>query len=223
MPDNGASTAVTLYGFWRSLASFRVRAALNLKGVRYEERMVDLLQGEQLREPFHRINPQHVLPVLEHGALRLTQSLPIVEYIDETWPQDPLLPADAAGRARVRALAHITTSDAHPLVVPRVRNFMGSEFGIDEAGRMRWARHWLDLGSAAIEAALSAGASGPFAHGDRVTIADLALVSHVIGARLFGADLARAPRLEALADRCLKLDAFARAHPLKQPGAPQSA
>ena len=222
MPDD-SDTAVTLYGFWRSLATFRVRAALNLKGVRFEERMVDLLQGEQLREPFHRINPQHVLPVLAHGALRLTQSLPIIEYIDETWPRDPLLPADAAGRARVRALAHITASDAHPLVVPRVRNFLGGEFGIDEAGRTRWARHWLDQGSAAIEAALSAGGTGVHAHGDRVTIADLALVSHVIGARLFGADLSHAPRLEALADRCLKLDAFARAHPLKQPGAPQSA
>ena len=220
MPDNGASTAVTLYGFWRSLATFRVRAALNLKGVRYEERMVDLLQGDQLREPFHSINPQHVLPVLEHGGQRLTQSLPIIEYIDETWTQDPLLPADAAGRARVRALAHITASDAHPLVVPRVRDFLGGEFGVNEAGRMRWARHWLDLGSAAIEAALSAGPSGPYAHGDRVSFADLALVSHVIGARLFGSDLSRAPRLEALADRCLTLDAFARAHPLKQPGAP---
>lgn len=220
MPDNGASAAVTLYGFWRSLATFRVRAALNLKGVRYEERMVDLLQGDQLREPFHSINPQHVLPVLEHGALRLTQSLPIVEYIDETWTPDPLLPADAAGKARVRALAQITASDAHPLVVPRVRSFLESDFGIDETGRMRWAHHWLDEGSAAIEAALAAGPSGPYAHGDRVTIADLALVSHVIGARLFGSDLSRAPRLEALADRCLKLDAFARAHPLKQPGAP---
>jgi maleylacetoacetate isomerase len=223
MADNEGASAVTLHGFWRSLATFRVRAALNLKGVGFEERMVDLLQGEQLREPFHCINPQHLLPVLEHGALRLTQSLPVVEYIDETWRQDPLLPADAAGRARVRALAHITTSDAHPLVVPRVRNFLTREFGIDEAGRTRWARHWLDQGSAAIEAALSAGGPGAYAHGDRVTIADLALVSHVIGARLFGADLSQAPRLEALADRCLKLDAFARAHPLKQPGAPQSA
>jgi len=222
MPANRPATPVTLYGFWRSLATFRVRAALNLKGVRHEERMVDLLQGEQLREPFHSINPQHVLPVLEHGALRLVQSLAIVEYIEETWAHDPLLPADAAGKARVRALAHITASDAHPLVVPRVRNFMGSDFGIDEAGRTRWARHWLDQGSAAIEAALAAGPAGAYAHGDSVTVADLALVSHVIGVRLFAADLSRAPRLEALADRCLKLDAFARAHPLRQPGAPRT-
>jgi maleylacetoacetate isomerase len=223
MLDNGSAITITLYGFWRSLATFRVRAALNLKGIRHEERMVDLLQGEQLREPFHSINPQHVLPVLEHGTLRLTQSLPIIEYIDETWTQDPLLPADAAGRARVRALAQITASDAHPLVVPRVRNFLESDFGIDEAGRMRWARHWLDQGSAAIEAALATGPAGAYAHGDSVTIADLALASHVIGARLFGSDLSRAPRLQALADRCLALDAFARAHPLKQPGAPRSA
>lgn len=222
--SDGASAPVTLYGFWRSLATFRVRAALNLKGIRHEERMVDLLQGEQLREPFHSINPQHVLPVLEHGSLRLTQSLPIIEYLDETWSGAPLLPPDAPGRARVRALAHITAADAHPLVVPRVRSFLETALGVDEAGRLRWARHWLDQGSEAIEAALTAhGVAGRYAHGDQVTLADLALVSHVIGARLFGADLSRAPRLEALANRCLDLDAFARAHPLVQPGAPGSA
>jgi maleylacetoacetate isomerase len=211
---------VVLYGYWRSLATFRVRAALNLKGVPYTETIVDLAQGEQFREPFNSINAQHALPVLEHAGLRLTQSLPIVEYIEETWPNEPLLPLDAAGRARVRALAQITVADVHPLIVPRVRDFLQADLCIDEEGRLRWARHWFDRGSEAIEASLRAGPAGLYAHGNRVSVADLALVSHVIGARLFQADLSRAPRLEALADRCLALEPFGRAHPMAQPGAP---
>ena len=213
--------SLVLYGFWRSLATFRVRAALNLKALDYTETIVDLGQGEQFDARFHRINAQHVLPVLDHDGLHLSQSLPIIEYLDETWPHEPLLPADAAGRARVRALAQITTADVHPLIVPRVRQFLEQEFGVDEAGRLKWIRHWFDKGSEAIEAKLAAGRpAGPYAHGERVTLADLALVSHVVGARLFQADLTRAPQLEALAEHCLALDAFARAHPLAQPGAP---
>ena len=214
---------IQLHGYWRSLATFRVRAALNLKGLAYEERIVDLGKGEQLAAAFHALNPQHVLPVLEHDGLRLTQSLPIIEYLDETWPETPLLPADPAGRARVRALAQIPTADVHPLIVPRVRALLENDFGIDEPGRLRWIRHWFDAGSAAIEARLVGdGISGPFAHGEQVTLADCALVSHVIGARLFEANLSEAPRLAALADRCLALDAIARAHPLAQPGAPRA-
>ncbi len=212
---------IVLYGFWRSLATFRVRAALNLKALDYTETIVDLGKGEQFDARFHRVNAQHVLPTLDHDGLQLSQSLPIIEYLDETWPRAPLLPADAAGRARVRALAQITTADVHPLIVPRVRQFLETEFGIDEAGRLQWIRHWFDKGSEAIEAKLAAGGPrGRYAHGDRVTMADLALVSHVVGARLFQADLTRAPRLEALAERCLALEAFSRAHPQAQPGAP---
>lgn len=214
---------VLLYGFWRSLATFRVRAALNHKGIDYRETLVDLNAGEQHGAAFRRLNPQRVLPALDHDGLVLTQSLPIIEYLDETWPAQPLLPADAAGRARVRSLAQITTADVHPLIVPRVRAFLETGFGLDEPARMRWIRHWFDEGSDAIEARLAEPASGRFAHGDTVTLADMALVSHVAGARLFQADLQRAPRLAALADRCLELDAFARAHPLAQPGAPKPA
>ena len=215
---------IQLYGFWRSLATFRVRAALNLKGLAYTETIVDLMKGEQLGAEYHRVNPQHLLPALLHDGVLLTQSLPIIEYIDETWPDQPLLPADARGRARVRALAQITSADTHPLIVPRVRNFLETEFGIAEPGRLKWIRHWFDRGTEAIEARLTeAGASGPYAHVERITLADLALVSHVIGARLFRADLGLAPRLVALADRCLVLEAFARAHPLAQPGAPAAA
>lgn len=208
---------VVLYGYWRSLASFRVRAALNLKRVRYTETVVDLDGGEQFAQPYHSLNAQHVLPLLEHNGLRLTQSLAIIEYIDDTWPQDSLLPADAAGKARVRALAQITIADVHPLIVPRVRKFLEQECGLDEAARLKWVRHWFSKGSQAIEARLAGdGLSGAYAHGDQVSLADLALVSHVIGARLFQADLSAAPRLEAVVDRCLALAAFAQAHPLAQ-------
>jgi maleylacetoacetate isomerase len=213
---------IQLYGFWRSLATFRVRAALNIKRIDYTETSIDLTKGEQFSEQFHRLNAQHVLPVFEHDGLRLMQSLPIIEYLDETWPQEPLLPSDAAGKARVRALAQITTSDVHPLIVPRIREFLEHEFHIDEPGRLKWIRHWFTKGSEAIEARLVGdGASGQFAHGNTLSMADLALVSHVVGCRLFQADLSRSPRLEAISDRCLALEPVARAHPLAQPGAPK--
>jgi maleylacetoacetate isomerase len=212
--------SIVLHGFWRSLATYRVRVALNLKGLDYSEVMVDLLQGEQHHADFAALNPQHALPVLQHDGLRLVQSMPIVEYLDETWPAPPLLPRDAAGRARVRALAQITVADVHPLVVPRVRAQLGQDFAVDEPGRMRWARHWFDQGTAAIEKLLAESPPGRYAHGDSVTLADLALISHVIGVRLFEADLSQAPRLQALAERCLALDAFERAHPRHQSGAP---
>ena len=216
-----------LYGFWRSLATFRVRAALNLKGLEYTESIVNLERGEQFGEAFHHVNPQHVLPALAHDGLLLTQSMPIVEYLEETFPQLPLLPADRAGRARVRALAQIAVADVHPLITPRVRNYLEAELGVAEPARLKWIRHWFNLGSIAIEARLNEGGTGSvagsFAHGEHITLADLALVSHVAGARLFQADLAGAPRLVALADRCLQHEAVARAHPLAQPGAPAAA
>jgi maleylacetoacetate isomerase len=214
--------AITLYGFWRSLATYRVRAALHLKGLEHTEVSVDLLKGEQFQPDFHGINPQHVLPVLEIDGLRLVQSLSIIEYLDEAYPQVPLLPADAAGRARVRALAQVAAADVHPLVVPRVRKRLAGDFGATEEQQMQWARHWFDRGSEALEALL-VESSGPYAHGDDVTLADLALVSHVIGVRLFQADTRIAPRLMAIASHCLSLDAFARAHPQVQPGAPTAA
>lgn len=210
---------ITLYGFWRSLATYRVRTALMLKGLQYTEVMVDLIKGEQFQPGFHRVNPQHVLPVLSINGVRLVQSLSIIEYLDEIQPQPPLLPADPAGRARVRALAQLAAADVHPLVVPRVRERLARDFDASQAQQLEWARHWLDRGSEAIEALLGES-DGPYAHGDGVTLADLALVSHVIGVRLFQADTSIAPRLVAIADRCLTLDAFARAHPMRQPGAP---
>jgi len=212
---------VILHGYWRSLATFRVRAALNLKGVPYRENIVDLSKGEQFEQPYQSLNPQNVLPLLEHNGLRLSQSLAIVEYINEVWPQDSLLPLDAAGKARVRSLAQIAIADVHPLIVPRVRNYLEQEYGLSEPARLKWVRHWFGKGTQAIEARLEADdLSGLYAHGDQVSIADLALVSHVVGARLFQMDMSGAPRLEEIVGNCLQLDAFARAHPLAQAGAP---
>ena len=212
--------AVVLYGFWRSLATYRVRMALNWKDIAYTETIVDLGKGEQLAPAFRALNPQGALPLFEHDGLRLTQSLAIIEYIEDTWPGKPLLPRDPAGKARVRSLAQITSADVHPLITPRVREVLEREFGVDEPGRMKWIRHWFDQGTQAIEARLGDGLAGKFAHGDEPSLADLALASHVAGARLFNADLARAPRLVEIVERCMEIEAFARAHPRAQPGAP---
>ena len=216
--------SITLYGFWRSLASFRVRAVLNLKGLTFAEVPVDLFKGEHFSADFSQKNPQHLLPALDHNGLMLTQSLPIIEYLDETCTpagQAPLLPLDAAGRARVRGMALIHAADAHPLVTPRVRGYLSSEHGVDEAGQLKWAQHWVAQGSEALEAHLAQSPAGAYAHGDQLTLADIGIVSHVVGARLFKADLSGQPRLVALADRLLALEPIARAHPLAQPGAPK--
>lgn len=212
-------SSVILHGYWRSLATYRVRIALNVKEIEYTEKDVDLGKGEQ-RQPAHlAMNPQGALPVLEHAGLRITQSLAIMEYIDESWPQPPLLPSDAAGKARVRSLAQITIADVHPLIVPRVRDYLQKDFSIDEPRRNQWVRHWFDEGTRAIEERLGDGMAGRFSHGDQLTIADMALASHVAGAQLFKCDMSKATRLMAIHGRCQELEAFKRAHPLAQPGA----
>ena len=200
---------IQLHGFWRSLATYRVRIALRLKNIPFEEIEVDLLAGAQFKSDFDAINPQHAVPVLEHEGKRLIQSLPIIEYLDETFPQVPLLPSDALGRARVRALAQIAASDVHPLIVPRVRNYLGNELKLDEPQKLRFIQHWFATGSAALEAKLvREPETGTHAHGDQATLADLVLASHVVGARLFKTDLSAAPKLTALVDKCLAQAAF---------------
>jgi maleylacetoacetate isomerase len=210
-----------LYGFWRSLASFRVRIALNLKGIAFEETVVDLLAGQQFADGYKGVNPQSVVPALDDGkGAPLFQSLAILEYLDETHPEPPLLPKAPRERARVRGLGMITACDVHPLIVPRIRNYLGNELKLDEPTRLKWIRHWFDEGSRAIEARLAnEQETGQFCHGDRVTLADVCIVSHAVGAKIFECDPAPFPTLQRIVGECLKLDAFARAHPLKQPGA----
>ena len=207
-----------LHGFWRSLATYRMRIALNLKGIAVPETMVDLDAGDQHVPSFRAINPMGAVPalVLDDGTV-LTQSLAILEWIEETYPTPPLLPDGAAARARVRALCAITAADTHPLVVPRVQGYLGKTFGADDAARKAWAAHWFTLGLQAYEVQVGAG---PFCAGDAPGMADCCLASHVAGAERFGADLQPFPAVRRIQGACMALPAFADAHPLRQPGAP---
>jgi maleylacetoacetate isomerase len=213
-----------LYSFWRSLATFRVRIALNLKGLAPEVVNVDLIKGQQHAADFRALNPQMLIPALiDDMGHTLFQSVSILEYLDEIRPNPPLLPREPADRARVRALAMIVACDAHPLIVPRVRNYLEKELKLDEPTRLKWIRHWIGEALAALETHLSRDPqTGRYCHRDSVTMADICLVSHAVGAKLFEVDLAPYPTVTRIVDACLKEDAFARAHPLKQPGAPAS-
>ena len=216
---------IKMYGFWRSLASFRVRIALNMKGVAYEEPVIDLLKGDQHGAEYKKVNPQGVIPSLDmgDGGNVLFQSLAILEYLDETYPTPPLMPATPRARARVRGLALIAAADTHPLVVPRIRNYLETELKLDEPTRVAFIRRWIDEGSAAIETHLARESeTGRFCHGDSPTIADICIASHWVGAKLFAADQNSFPTLAKVMGNCFALEPFARAHPLKQPGAPTS-
>jgi maleylacetoacetate isomerase len=215
---------IKMYGFWRSAASFRVRVALNLKGLAYEEEMVDIDAGEQFAPGYRAMNPQSAVPsVLIDGGPPLTQSLAVLEYLEETRPKPALLPPDPRGRARVRSLSLIFAADHHPLIVPRVRRYLSEELKIDDAQRTEWIRHWFREGLVQGEARMAADPeTGRFCHGDAPTIADLCLISQVMGARGFKVEILDLPTVSRIADTCLSIDAFARAQPLRQPGAPAS-
>jgi maleylacetoacetate isomerase len=211
-----------LFSFWRSLASYRVRIALNLKGLTPDQdEDVNLVKGAQRDPAYCAVNPMMALPALSDGdGPALFESLAIIEYLDETRPEPPLLPRDARGRARVRGLAQIVACDCHPLIVPRVREYLEHELGIDEAARLAWCRHWHVRGLTALETHLGGPETGRFCHGDRVTVADICLASQVAGAQFFNVDLAPFAEVRRVVDACLDIDAFASAHPLKQKGAP---
>jgi maleylacetoacetate isomerase len=212
-----------LYGFWRSLASYRVRAGLALKNLQAEEIPVDLLQGEQHKAEYKAVNPQGVVPalVLDDGTI-LFQSLPILEYLEEAQPWPPLLPEDPASRARVRGLAQIVVSDGHPLVVPRVRAYLEKNMQQDDAARSRWLAHWTREALQALEGHLSREPdTGRFCHGDTPTLADVCLASQVFGAQFFDTDTAVVPTVMRIFGECMRFEAFDNAQPLKQPGAPK--
>jgi maleylacetoacetate isomerase len=211
-----------MYGFWRSAATFRVRTALNLKGLAFEETMIDLDAGEQNAASFRAINPAGAVPALfvDDGP-PLTQSLAILEYLEELYPEPPLLPPDPRGKARVRGLALIFAADHHPLIVPRVRRYLAESFDIDSAGQTEWVKHWFREGLVQGEARLAGDpATGRFCHGDAPTIADLCLMSQIFGARGFKVATGDLPTVERIAEACLAIEAFADAAPLRQPGAP---
>jgi len=213
------------YSFWRSLASFRVRIALNLKGIAPDEIIdVNLIKGEQREAAFRTVNPMMAIPaIIEGGGPALFESLAIIEYLDETHPRPPLLPKDPRTRARVRGLAQIVACDSHPLVVPRVREYLEHEFKLDEAQRMKWCGHWIAAALQALETHLTTGReTGRYCQGDSITIADICLASQAVGATFFKVDLKPFPTVARINDACQQIDAFARAHPLRQPGAPAS-
>ena len=215
-----------LYGFWRSLATYRVRVALALKGIVVPETSIDILQGKQFTPEYQALNPQSVVPalVIDDGA-PLFQSLAILEYLDEMHPQPPLLPKDARGRARVRGLALIAAADGHPLVVPRIRAYLEKEMRLDEASRNKWLAHWTLKALEAIEAHLvKEQETGRFCHGDAPTIADICLAGQVIGATAyFNCDTTGVPTAMRIYGECMQLPAFERSHPLQQPEARKTA
>ena len=212
-----------IFTFWRSLATYRVRMALNLKGLKPEEIEVDLMAGHQMKPEFAAINPMKAIPVLiDDDGTTLHQSLPIIEYLDERYPDPPLMPADAAGRARVRALAQMTVADGHPLVVPRVRSDLAKRFGATPDQVHDWARHWLMVGLDAYEQTLARDKeTGEFCHGNKIGVADICLVSHAVGTRFFDGTIDGHPTVKRIVERCMTDERIARAHPLKQPGAPK--
>jgi maleylacetoacetate isomerase len=215
---------VKLYGFWRSLATYRVRVALGLKGIAAEEVSIDILKGKQFADEYKALNPQSVVPALVvDGGAPLFQSLAILEYLDETHPQPALLPKDARGRARVRGLALIAAADGHPLVVPRIRAYLEKDMGVDEAARNKWLAHWTLKALEAIEAHLANEKdTGRFCHGDAPTIADICLAGQVIAATsYFNCDTSKVPTALRIYGECMKLPAFARSHPSQQPEAPK--
>jgi maleylacetoacetate isomerase len=213
-----------LYGFWRSLATYRVKVALALKGIKVDEVSIDLLKGEQHKQDYVAVNPQAVVPalMLDEGGPPLFQSMAILEYLEETKPQPALLPKDPRGRARVRGLALIAAADGHPLVVPRIRVYLEKEMHQDEAARNKWLAHWSLKALEAIESHLkNEKETGRFCHGDSVTMADICLAGQVIGATgYFKCDVSKVPTTMRIYEECMKMEAFSKAHPLKQPGAP---
>jgi maleylacetoacetate isomerase len=211
-----------LYSYFRSSAAYRVRIALNIKGLAYETVPVHLTRrgGEQLAPGYRKLNPQALVPVLQDGGRLLTQSLAIIEYLDEVHPQTPLLPKDPAARARVRALALAVACDLHPLNNLRVLNYLTGPMGLGDDAKQTWYRHWIAEGLGALEASLASDReTGRFCHGDMPGLADCCLVPQLANAYRFKCDVAPYPTLLKIEKNCQALEAFQRAAPDKQPDA----
>lgn len=208
-----------LYTYFRSSAAYRVRIALNLKGLKADYHYVHLVKdgGQQHKPEYLALNPQGLVPALvDHGQV-LTQSLAIIEYLEETHPQPSLLPKDPLGRARVRALAQVVACDIHPLNNSRLLKYLERELHADETARNTWYRYWVVEGFTALEKLLAGNSrTGKFCHGDQPTLADICLVPQVFNAKRFEIDLAPFPTIRRIHDHCLMLKAFTDATPEKQ-------
>ncbi len=214
---------LTLYGYWRSSAAYRVRIALNLKGLAYRQVPVHLVRdgGEQNGEAYQALNPQGLVPLLvdvENGGAPIAQSLAIIEYLEEIFPVPAILPADPVERARVRALALHLACDVHPLNNLRVLQYLSRELGVDDAAKSAWYRHWVAAGLAAVEQGLAAYGD-TFSLGTRPGYLEACLIPQVYNARRFDCDLDAYPRILALTARCEALEAFRHAAPDAQPDA----
>ena len=207
-----------LYGYWRSSAAFRVRIALNWKGVAFEQGITDLRRGEHRTLTYLERNPQGLVPLLEDGEVRVAQSLAIMEYLEETRPEPALLPKDPVARAAVRATAMFVACEIHPLNNLRVLQYIKRTYDLDESGVNSWYRHWIVQGFAPLEAQL-ARTAGRFCHGDEVTMADVCLVPQVANAKRYHCDLEPYPTVRRVEEACLGLPAFERARPERQPDA----
>jgi maleylacetoacetate isomerase/maleylpyruvate isomerase len=209
-----------LYSYFRSSASFRVRVALALKGLTYEYVPVHLVKNEQTQSDFAALSPGRLVPVLKDDGALLSQSLAIIEYLDETHPQPPLLPADPLGRARVRAIAMDIACEIHPLNNLRVLRYLLHDLGVSEDDKNRWYRHWCETGLETVERQLEGQPeTGRFCHGDKPTLADITLVPQIFNAQRLNCRLDHVPTVMRIFEECMRLDAFSRSQPSACPDA----
>ena len=210
--------SIVVYGFWRSIASFRVRVALRLKGLAFEEIPIDILSGEQFEPAYKAVNAERVVPTFIHDGHSIFQSLAIIEYLDDIQPEPRLVPQEPKEKAYARSLALMTIADVHPLGVPRVRNQLTKAFGADAKAIEDWGRHWTTEGLATYERMLAQRPAAPFALGPEPGLADICIAGQVVTAQYVKLGLDNFPAVKRLAEHCFKLPAFATSHPFEQPG-----
>jgi maleylacetoacetate isomerase len=210
---------LTLYTYFRSSAAFRVRIALNCKGLAWQPEVIWLPTGEQSGEGYRQVNPQALVPTLVEDGWHLAQSMAIIEYLDETHPEPPLLPGTPRDRARIRSLAQLVACDIHPVNNLRILKYLKREMGRPQDAIDGWYRHWCNEGLAAYERQLGDGGAGRFSHGDQPTLADICLIPQVFNAQRFEVDMAKFPRTMTVFDQCMAQTAFEAAQPSRQPEA----
>jgi maleylpyruvate isomerase len=208
-----------LYNYFRSSASYRVRIALALKGLAYDYRSVHLSQDEQFRESYAAVSASRLVPLLKDGDNVVTQSLAIIEYLDEIHPTPPLLPPDALGRARVRSLAYDVACEIHPLNNLRVLRYLVRDLKLSEDDKSRWYRHWVETGLETLERQLADPRTGRFCHGNTPTLADVTLVPQIFNARRYDCRLDHLPTVMRVFEACMQLEAFEQTRPEKCPDA----